>query len=61
MVLHLHISRIILLVPCAALVTLAQSFMTLKDTSAREDGAWQQVIIDAELPILEWIQRDKVS
>lgn len=61
MVLHLHISRVILLVPCAALVALAQSFMTLKDTSAQDDSAWQQVTTDAELPILEWVQRDRVS
>lgn len=63
MVLHLHYSRIVLLVPRVALMTIVESVLPVP--SGNEGGVRrshsQKVIEAAEHLIREWAQRDSVS
>lgn len=63
MVLHLHYSRIVLLVPRVALMTIAESVLPV--SSGNEGGVRrshsQKAIEGAENLIREWTQRDGVS
>lgn len=63
MVLHLHYSRIVLLVPRVALMTITESALSVsnaKETGIRHNHS-QNVIEAAEHRIREWTQRDSVS
>lgn len=63
MVLHLHYSRIVLLVPRVALMTIAESVLPLSndnEASVRRPHS-QKAVEAAEHLIREWTQRDSVS
>lgn len=64
MVLHLHYSRVVLLVPRVALMSIAESALsTAKANEAGNtpSGQSQKVVEDAERQIREWAQRDSVG
>lgn len=62
-VLHLHLSRTILLAPFDQFQVLAHSVIKFalaqKNTSTTLDAAHRQTAVDAEREILEWAQRDQ--
>lgn len=63
MVLHLHYSRIVLLVPRVALMTIAESVLPVSsdnEPSVRHSHS-QKAMEAAEHLIREWTQRDSVS
>lgn len=57
-VLHLHISRVVLLVPRTAIITLAKY---LQEPEHLRNAASQQGALQAEREISEWAQQDGVS
>jgi hypothetical protein len=57
-VLHLHFSRVVLLVPRTAIVTLARY---LQEPGHLRKAASQQGALQAEREISEWAQQDGVS
>jgi hypothetical protein len=63
MVLHLHYSRIVLLVPRVALMTIAESALPISNVNDTDiqRNRYQKAVGAAEKVIREWTQRDSVS
>lgn len=61
MVLHLHFSRVVLLAPRTALMTLARSVAAAENLLKDDTTTTKEQAAAAEREILEWVLRDEVS